>query len=186
MKLLVFAASHRTESVNRKLAKLAATHLEAHGIGIDFAEYAEFDMPMYNDETASRGVPEFAQGFAKRAGKADGIIICSPEYNWSYPGSLKNIIDWTSRIKPSPVAGKTALLMSATPGGRGGVLCLNHLRGPLESVQMYVFPRVFSLGNALNAHDGHGALSDEKTRRQFTTLLDDYVIFTRKLLQAVA
>ncbi len=181
MKLLVFAASHRVESANRKLAKLAATHLEAHGIGIDFAEYGEFDMPIYNDESAMSGVPDIAQSFAKRIGKADGLIICSPEYNWSYPGSLKNIIDWTSRIRPNPAAAKTALLMSATPGARGGIVGMNHLRTPLESLQMYVFPRMFPLGGAHDAHDGHGGLSDEKIRRQFVTLLDEYVTFTKKL-----
>jgi NAD(P)H-dependent FMN reductase len=95
MRLLVFAASHRPESANRKLARLAADHLQAQGAIIDFAEYAEFDMPIYNDGTAAHGVPEVAQSFAKRAGRADGIVLCSPEYNWSYPGSIKNIIDWT-------------------------------------------------------------------------------------------
>ena len=78
MKLLAFAASHRKDSYNRKLAKLAATHMESQGAAVDFAEYAEFDMPVYNDEVATGGVPNVAQCFAKRASTCDGIIICSP------------------------------------------------------------------------------------------------------------
>jgi NAD(P)H-dependent FMN reductase len=80
------------------------------------------------------------------------------------------------------VAGKTALLMSATPGARGGIVGLNHLRTPLESLQMYVFPRMFPLGNAQDAHAADGSLAHEKTHRQFTGLLDDYIGFTRKLM----
>jgi NAD(P)H-dependent FMN reductase len=181
MKLLVFAASHRAESANRKLAKLAAAHLEKQGAQVDFAEYAEFDMPIYNDETAASGVPDSAQSFARRASKTNGVVLCSPEYNWSYPGSIKNIIDWTSRLKPNPVAGKTVLLMSATPGARGGIVGLNHLRTPFDALQMYVFPRVFPLGHAHNAHETDGGLADAKTHRQFVTLLDEYIGFTTKL-----
>ncbi len=184
MRFLILAASHRADSANRRLAKLAAAHMESLEHGVDFAEYTELDAPLYNDELATtHGVPAAAQAFAKRAANADGVIISSPEYNWSYPGSLKTIIDWTSRLQPNPVAGKTALLMSATPGMRGGVLGLSHLRAPLEALQMVVFPRFFLLGNAHNAHDAEGGLSNEKLRRQFTDLLNDYAVFTRKLAE---
>ncbi len=181
MKLLIFAASHRPESVNRKLAKLAAAHVVAQNIDVDFAEYSEFDMPIYNDEIARSGVPDIAQSFAHRASKADGIVICSPEYNWSYPGSLKNIIDWTSRLKPNRLAGKTALLMSATPGSRGGIIGLNHLKTPLEALQLFVFPKVFPLGYTEQAFDAEHCLSDKKQRESFLSMLDDYILFTRKL-----
>jgi len=180
MKLLIFAASHRPESSNRKLAQLAAAHV-AKTVAVDFAEYSEFDMPLYNDVIATANIPDIAQSFAKRAASAQGIIISSPEYNWSYPGSLKNIIDWTSRLASNPLAGKTALLMSATPGGRGGILGLNHLKPPLESVQMHVFNRVFPLSNSHTALDAAGELTDAKQRKNFTAMLDEYIVFTRQL-----
>lgn len=182
MKFLIFAASHRNGSYNRKLAGLAAAHMESQGINVDFAEYAEFDMPVYNDEVAtSGGIPDIAQRFAERAGKCDGIIICSPEYNWSYPGSLKNIIDWTSRLKPNLLAGKTVLLMSATTGGRGGISGLAHLKTPLEAISLFVFPRVFALPHADTAFDGKGALANARQQQLFIALLDSYTDFTRKL-----
>ena len=99
VKLLAFAASHRPDSYNRKLAKIASMLAESHGATVTFAEYAEFDMPIYNDYEADlNNIPDAAKSFLKQALPADGIIIASPEYNWSYPGSLKNIIDWTSRL----------------------------------------------------------------------------------------
>lgn len=182
MKFLVFAASHRPESDNRKLAKLAASQLAAKHITVDFAEYAEFDMPVYNDVTATTsGVPDIAQSFAKRAASANGIIIATPEYNWSYPGSLKNILDWTSRLKPNLLTGKTALLLSATPGSRGGILGLSHLKSPLEALALYVFPKAFPLGMAHTAFTADGTLAHEKQQRQLATIIDDYITFTRKL-----
>ncbi|MDE3015381.1 MAG: NAD(P)H-dependent oxidoreductase [Pseudomonadota bacterium] len=183
MKFLIFAASHRKESYNRRLAKLAAAHMKSQGARVDFAEYAEFDLPVYNDEIAvSGGVPEAALCFAERAAKCDGIILASPEYNWSYPGSLKNIIDWTSRVKPNRLAGKTALLMSATTGGRGGITGLAHLKTPLEAISFFVFPRVFPLPHADTAFDGKGALADAQKQQLFTGLLNGYTDFTRKLV----
>jgi NAD(P)H-dependent FMN reductase len=181
MKLLIFAASHRPDSLNRKLAKLAQSYVEAKKVTVDFAEYAEFDMPVYNDVTSEKSIPDIAKSFAKRAAKADGIIISSPEYNWSYPGSLKNIIDWTSRLDKNPLAGKTALLMSATPGSRGGISGLQHLKTPLEALRMCVLPRVFPLGSALESLDAKNQFTHKKHQEAFSSILDDYLSFTQKL-----
>ena len=181
MKLLAFAASHRPDSYNRMLIKIAQHYLETKNIQVDFAEYGEFDMPLYNDMMVEQsGVPESALAFAKRAASADGIIIASPEYNWSYPGTLKNIIDWTSRIIPSPVAGKTALLMSATPGSRGGIVGLQHLKTPLEALQLHPFHKVFPLGNCQSAFAGK-LLADPKQTASLNATLDGYVTFTSRI-----
>lgn len=184
MRLLVFAASHRPESYNRQLAKLAETHAKNKKVEVDFAEYREFDMPIYNDSGTLEGAPPSVKRFGERAAKTHGIIISSPEYNWSYPGSIKNILDWTSRMKPNPLAGKTALLMSATPGGRGGIVGLNHLKTPLEALKMFVFHRAFPLAHADSAFDGAGALAEKTQQQLFISILDDYIDFTRKLSPA--
>jgi len=181
MKLLAFGASHRAESYNRKLAKLAAAEAAKLGAEVDFAEYSEFDMPIYNDSGTLEGAPKSVRSFGDRAAKADGIIISSPEYNWSYPGSIKNIIDWTSRIKPNPAAGKTALLMSATTGSRGGILGVSHLKTPLEALQLFVFPKMFPLGHAPDAFTEQNELRDGKQHELFISLIKDYVTFTRNL-----
>jgi len=180
MKLLAFAASHRPDSYNRKLLQCAISHLKAQSIIIDFVEYGEFDMPIYNDTIPeTSGIPDYAYRLASRAKDADGIMIASPEYNWSYPGSLKNIIDWTSCIDSNPLSGKTALLMSATPGSRGGIIGLQHLKTPLEALEILVFHKVFPLGKCLEAFDKNGNLSDPKQSEHLHTILDRYVTFTR-------
>jgi len=177
MKFLVFAASHRIDSYNRKLVAHTSKYLTGKGIQVDCADYADFDMPIYNGGIE---LPESAYSFAKRAAGVNGIIISSPEYNWSYPGSLKNIIDWTSCIAPKPLEGKTVLLMCASTGSRGGILGLSHLKTPMEASQMYVFPKVFPLGNCQQLFDSADVLAS-KPSQHLNTMLDDYVTFTRKL-----
>ncbi len=177
MKLLVFAASHRPESFNRKLALHASEYVRKQSIDVDFAEYSQFDMPLYNDTIE---MPASAHLLEQRVANADGIIVASPEYNWSYPASLKNIIDWTSRIRPNPLKGKTVLLMSASPGARGGILGLSHLKTPFDALQTHVFNKVFPLGNCTQAFDDSNTLVTKQSD-MLHPILDDFVTFTRKL-----
>lgn len=182
MKLLTFAASHRPASYNRMLARIAAEMAREKGASVDFAEYEAFDMPLYNDAEVDKGFfPDSARSFAHRMDTAQGVIISSPEYNWSYPASLKNIIDWTSRIGGSPLNGKTVLLLCATPGQRGGIVCLNHLRPPFEALGMVVFNKAFPLGRCKEAFDAGGQLVDATHTKQLSGMVGDFVTFTGKL-----
>jgi|CXWL01.1.fsa_nt_gi NAD(P)H-dependent FMN reductase len=180
MKFLAFAASHRPESLNKKLIALATQKILSLGAEVDVAEYGEFDMPIYND-TLADCQPESTLSFAKRAANVDGIIISMPEYNWSFPGSLKNIIDWTSLIKPNPLVGKTVLIMSATTGARGGIAGLQQLKSPLEALHMIVFHKVFPLSHAQNAFTETDELKDKAQQELFFNIIKDYISFTKKL-----
>lgn len=182
MKFLVFAASHRPESLNKKLVLLAAKQMRTLNMEVDFAEYIGFDMAIYNDLLAD-DPPESTLSFAKKVADVDGIVIAMPEYNWSFPGSLKNIIDWTSRIKPNPLAEKTVLIMSATTGARGGIVGLQQLKTPLEALNMFVFNKVFPLANAHNAFNGDGELIDKAQEELLFTIIKGYIGFTEKLSQ---
>lgn len=184
MRFLCLAASHRPASHNLRLAKLAAGLLIEARAQAETVDYADLDMPLYNDDICERsGVPDAGYALARRAHTVDGIVLASPEYNWSYPGSLKNMLDWTSRIPGEPLGGKTALLLSATPGPRGGILGLSHLRTPLDALGLHVFPKVFPLGNAPAAFEG-GKLADAARHDQLAELVRGYVDFTRKLREA--
>jgi chromate reductase len=76
---------------------------------------------------------------------ADGVVIVSPEYNWSIPGALKNAIDWLSKIEQRPFAGKPVAIQSASAGPLGGARMQYHLRMTLTSLNALVFgtPEVF-------------------------------------------
>ncbi|MEQ1706305.1 MAG: NAD(P)H-dependent oxidoreductase [Rickettsiales bacterium] len=182
MKLLAFAASHRPESLNKKLILLAAEKARSLNVETDVAEYGEFDMPVYND-TFTDNQPEVTRKFSERCKDVDGIIIAMPEYNWSFPGSLKNIIDWTSRIDNNNLAGKTVLLTSATTGARGGIAGLQQFKSPLEALHMIVFHKVFPLSHAQNAFTEDGKLKDKMQQELFFNIITGYISFTKKLSQ---
>jgi len=155
LKVLVFAASLRKESLNRKLAALAGRLAERQGATVDLASLRDFDVPLYDgDLEAANGVPPGALEFRRRLQENDAFIVSSPEYNFSMPGTLKNLIDWTSRIRPQPFDGQHALLLSASPSLAGGNRGLWALRVPLEHLGTRVFPDMFSLSMAHKAFAG--------------------------------
>src|SRR5436190_341907 len=98
LKVLVFGASLRADSLNRKLAALAAQVAQQNGATVDHASMHEFDVPNYDgDVEKERGIPAGAAEFKRRLDACDAFIVASPEYNGSMPGLFKNLIDWTSR-----------------------------------------------------------------------------------------
>lgn len=175
VRLLVFAGSLRRESLNDRLAALAAKAVETSGGDADRACLADFDAPHYDqDVETDAGIPIGVQRFAERLRAADGVIIAAPEYNASMPGAVKNLIDWASRIRPQPFNGKQALLMSASPSMVGGNRGLWSLRIPLEHLGMRVYPDMFSLAQAHKAFDGD-ALADATLQERFDTTVDCFV-----------
>jgi chromate reductase len=94
-------------------------------------------LPIYNfDEHQAGGIPPIAVAWTDAIRSADGVVIVSPEYNWSIPGGLKNAIDWASRLKDKdqPFAGKPVALQAAATGLLGGSRMQYHLRQSLTSI----------------------------------------------------
>jgi len=157
LKVLVFAASLRTESLNRKLAVLAAGVAEKAGASVDLASMLDFEVPLYDgDLEKAQGIPAGAQELQRRLLASDAFILASPEYNASMPGTIKNLIDWASRFRPQPFDGRHGLLLSASPALAGGNRGLWALRVPLEHLGARIFPDMFSLAMA------HKAFADEE------------------------
>ena len=98
--------------------------------------------PIYNfDIQNATGFPAEIVAWAEAIRSADGLIIVSPEYNWSIPGGLKNAIDWASRMKDQPFKDKPVALQSVAGGILGGSRMQYHLRQSLTSVDAVLFGR---------------------------------------------
>ena len=98
--------------------------------------------PIYNfDIQDATGFPAEVNAWADAIRGADGLIIVSPEYNWSIPGGLKNAIDWVSRMKEQPFKEKPVALQSAAGGILGGSRAQYHLRQSLTSIDAILFGR---------------------------------------------
>jgi chromate reductase, NAD(P)H dehydrogenase (quinone) len=152
LRVLVLAASLRKNSLNAKLARMAADHARTLGATVDQPTIGDFDVPSFNGDEEE--IPAGARELNRRLLETDAFVIASPEYNASMPGCLKNLIDWTSRIRPQPFHEKHALLMSASPSMVGGNRGLWALRVPLEHLGARVYPDMFSLALAHKAFDG--------------------------------
>lgn len=178
MKYLVFAASLRKDSVNKKLVNLTANLLQKQGHELDRAEFSEFSMPLYNaDIQEEQGFPQATLHFVERMQAAQAIIIASPEYNFSTPGTLKNLIDWVSRINPMPWEGKKILLLSASPSLVGGNRGLWATRVPLESCGAIVYPIMYSLSSAYEAFNNEGGLKDPALQSRLDNTLKRFSDF---------
>jgi chromate reductase, NAD(P)H dehydrogenase (quinone) len=167
MKVLLFAGSLRTESTNKKLAREAARLLSASLLAqTEFVDLRDYPMPIYDsDRERNDGIPNAVTRLGAKVAEADALIVATPEYNGSISSVLKNAIDWPSRVKPMPFAGKHLLLLSASPGGWGGIRGLWHSRVPFEALGAHVFPEMMSLPGAGSAFDETGHLSGDRAQQ---------------------
>src|SRR3569833_399603 len=161
VRVLVLGASLRKESINVRLAALAARSASAHGAEVTTVRYASLAVPpLDTDRLETDGVPEGARRFGDLLTETDGFIVAAPEYNYSVSGALKNLIDWTSRIRPWPFIGRHGLLLSASTGQVGGLRGLWALRVPLEGLGAHVYPDMFGLAHAETAFTAGDDLAD--------------------------
>jgi chromate reductase, NAD(P)H dehydrogenase (quinone) len=173
---LVFSASLREGSLNTRLAALAADAIEKNGGTVHFASVVEFDCPSYNgDVQRDVGFPDAAVAFRAQVEACDALVISSPEYNASFPGLLKNAIDWVSRFRPQPFHERHVLLLSASPSLVGGNRGVWALRVPLEHLGARVYPDMFSLAQAHLAFDEDGQIANEELRRRFVASIAGFI-----------
>lgn len=166
-RLLCFAGSTRTASFNKRLAQLAAAAARNAGAAVTTIDLRDYPMPLFDEdlETAS-GMPATAAQLKQLFLEHNGLIIASPEYNSSVSAVLKNALDWISRRAPgeplkAAFLGKTAGLLSASPGALGGIRGLVHLRSILQNIGVLVMPDQFCLPLAHQAFDSQQLLLDQ-------------------------
>jgi NAD(P)H-dependent FMN reductase len=175
VKVLVFAASLRADSLNRTLAALAAEVVAQSGADVDHASMRDFDVPSYDaDLEKTQGIPKGADELRRRLTESDAFIVSSPEYNGSMPGAFKNLIDWTSRFRPQPFDTRHGLLLSASPSMAGGNRGLWALRMPLEHLGARIYPDMFSLAQAHKALVD-GDIADAALRGRFEKNIEAFL-----------
>ena len=141
MKLLAFAASNASQSINRQLVDYAVGLLAdgqidgvpAGALEISSLDLNDFEMPIYSiDRQNADGIPRPAHDFYNLLGAADALLISFAEHNGSYTVAYKNVFDWASRIDMRVYHDKPIVMLSTSPGGGGGGFVLRtagHLAG---------------------------------------------------------
>ncbi len=187
-KILAFAGSVRDASFNKKLVKIAAEGARKAGAEVNHIDLKDYPMPLFDqDYESKKGIPQNVKKVKKMMVESDGFLISAPEYNSSITPLLKNTIDWASRAESkdepplSAYKGKCAAIMSASPGGLGGLRGLVHVRSILENIGVIVLPNQRAIGSAYNAFDETGNLRDEKQQSSVEGLGEQLAQLIKKL-----
>jgi NAD(P)H-dependent FMN reductase len=186
-KILALAGSARKDSFNKKLVKIAAEGAKAAGAEVTYLDFRDLPLPLYDgDLEEAEGLPENALELKAMMKVHQGFLIACPEYNSSITPLLKNAIDWASRPEPDEPSlvcfkEKVAVLMSASPGGLGGLRGLVHVRSILSNIGVLVLPDQKAIGNAYQAFDENNNLQDEAQQTAIMQLGSKLATVTTKL-----
>jgi chromate reductase, NAD(P)H dehydrogenase (quinone) len=166
--ILAFAGSARTDSFNKRLLPIAVQGARQAGVDVTVIDLRDFPLPIYDgDCEATQGLPPNALRLKELFAQHRGLLIAAPEYNSSITPLLKNTIDWVSRTAPGEAAlasitGRTAALISASPGALGGLRGLRHVREILGNIGVLVLPDQVAVPKANEAFQPDGSLKDAR------------------------
>lgn len=164
-KIAVLVGSLRKESFTRRVAN---SLIELAPDGFELAIVELRDLPLYNEDDETATPPPAFTVFREAIQGADGILFCTPEYNRSVPGSLKNAIDVGSRpYGKAAFADKPCAVVSVSPGALGGFGANHHLRQMLPFLNMPTMPAPEAyIGGIAGKYEGD-RLTDDSTRAFF-------------------
>lgn len=167
-RILAFGGSLRASSFNQKAAELAAAGARDAGAEVTLIALRDFPLPLFDQDLESAsGMPENAIKLKELFLAHDGLIIASPEYNSTISAALKNAIDWVSRATADneaplfALAGKTAAILAASPGGYGGARGLVQLRPFLENINVSVIEPQVTIPKAHEVIQPDGSFSND-------------------------
>jgi chromate reductase, NAD(P)H dehydrogenase (quinone) len=173
--ILGISGSLRHGSYNTALLRFAAQSLPS-GATMEIGRID--DLPLYNDDIRVAGYPPPAQRLREQIARANGVLLVTPEYNYSIPGVLKNALDWASRPPDQPFNGKPVALMSASTGMLGAARAQYHLRQCFVFLNGFVMNRPeIMVARAPERFDSEGNLTDESTRQHVVKHLHAFVEF---------
>ena len=168
--VLSLAGSLRRDSWNRHLLA-AAARTDPKGLELSlFDDLAA--VPMFNEDTEHVEPPGVHQ-LRRAVAMADGLLIATPEYNHSFPGVLKNAIDWLSRGSNSVLVDKPVAIIGASAGRWGTRLAQAALRQVFAATEARVMPApMLFVANASESFDVKGQLRNEKLAKSLSGVID--------------
>jgi len=171
-KILVFAGSSRSGSINQRLADAYARELSNHECHVTRLMLSDYPLPLVDEDLKKeKGVPENATQLARQFSAHDALVVVGPEYNGSITPLLKNTLDWVSLVPGDntaprkPYRDKFCAIAAASEGLMGGYSSLGHLRDILVRLGMQVVSEQVALGNASKSFDEDENLVAERPRR---------------------
>lgn len=178
LKVLGISGSLRKASLNTAALRACSELLPA-GMALKIATYD--DLPMFNQDVLDAGMPAPVKRIRDEIAAADGLLIVSPEYNFSVPAPLKNLVDWASRAPNQVFQDKPIAIFSVAPGPVGGTRMQYDLRKMLVQLWGHPLPRpeVYITGAAAKFQDGR--LTDETSRKFVAELLTGFKAWIERM-----
>ncbi len=175
MKILAISGALRKASTNTGLCR-ALADVAADGVTVEVATL--HGIPLYDgDLESASGKPEAVKILDAKIRAADGIVIATPEYNFSIPGVLKNATDWLSR-GGSPFRWRRVAVIGSADGPLGTGRSQYHLRQNLQALEAIVMPKPeYFAGGASKKFDAGGNLTDDDSKQRLRIWLESYVSF---------
>jgi chromate reductase len=184
LRIVGIAGSLRSGSYNAALLRAAAAEAPPEAtIEIESIR----GIPLYDGDVEAKGIPSRVTELKDRIAAADALLLVTPEYNNSIPGTFKNAIDWLTRPPadiPRVFKGRAVGLIGASPGMRGTVLSQTAWLPVLRTLGTQPwFEQLLYVGNADKVFDPSGKLIDEAIRMRLRNYLRGFADFVRNLRQ---
>lgn len=128
-KIFAVSGSTRKNSSNFKILKFISEHINDQ-FEIEIFEDLE-SIPHFNPDLDNENVPEIITVFRNKITAADGVVICTPEYVFSLPGSLKNVLEWC--VSTTVFSNKKVGLITASVSGEKGQEQLSLIMKTIEA-----------------------------------------------------
>ena len=177
-RIIGISGSLRRQSFNSALLR-AAVDLMPAGSALEIASIEH--IPLYNGDDEAEGIPAAVASLKDRIAEADGLLLCTPEYNNSIPGVMKNAIDWLSRPSDDIArvfGGKAVAVMGASPGPYGTQLSQNAWLPVLRTLRTQPwFAGRLRVARAGTVFNEQGDLIDEKVRGQLRQFVQGFAAF---------
>jgi NAD(P)H-dependent FMN reductase len=144
LKVIAFSTSSSRDSINKKLATYAASLIDEtnDGTQIEILDLNDYEIPLFSvDREAEIGQAELAKQFLAKIAGADLLVVSTAEHNGNFPAAWKNLFDWCTRIEKQVFQDTPMILLSTSPGGRGGATVMD--------IALNAFPR---FGTEIKAH----------------------------------
>ena len=178
MKITAMIGSLRQQSYNRQLAD---TIQERYRDRFELRIADIRSVPLFNQDE-EEDAPQSVLALRKAIADADGIMLITPEYNWSVPGVLKNALDWLSRVE-KVMSGKPVMIAGVSTGPMGTIRAQLHLRDVLAGMRAKLLPPAGNeilIGSAAQKFDAAaGRLADETTLRFVDEVVGRFVEFVQ-------
>jgi chromate reductase len=180
LRIGILEGSLRRKSLSRAVAGNAA-RLAPEAVSVTTLPATDI-LPHFNQDVLDAGLPPEVVAYASAIAGLDALLIVTPEYNWSIPGTLKNAIDWLSRLKPNPLEGMPVSIWSVSPGVLGGARVHEGLRHVLLSMGMQIMakPEVQVALAKTKLEIETGRITSDDTSRFLSAHLETFAAYTRR------